>query len=724
MCQQSPGIDKKTKVLSSPRYLAITALFISIALAATYAHIRIIEVGDDYTGILSLFDRLFDLLLSSMLVAVAFCLGRWIARLCSLSFAGVAEEFSFSVLLGSGVIALAVLGLGLLGLLIPLPVALLLILLIAISYREIPRLLSVVKGFWLNATRTKTRAILFLLFGVLVAIMILRAATPPHSFDEAIYHLSATKSFVDRGEVYPLVDNTAGNMPFLIHMVYAIFLIVKADIAAKLFSLYLGLICSLALYAFCARFLSHRTGVVAIFAFFGAGIVVEVAVTSRVDVSLSCMLFLATYAMMLSFETGQRAWLYVSAVFAGFSLGIKYTAAIWVFLLGVMFLLESYIRKSAPLLAVIRQGLIYVAITVMVASPWFIKNLIWFHNPIYPFMTGEVAGLTAGRVDYFTPEDELKLDSHFEQAQRAMPSLVKERERELARAVSNRTIQRAPHFWEYFTQPDTYNYPEDYHYPNYLFLFCPLLLFFRKSRWMIWLAICSVAYYLLVTQMAWYSRYLLPIYPALTVVSAYVLTSLADWAEYKGKPRLYMALSRVLPAVALGAAVGSIALLSIMQFTRLNGPAFITGQLSRRAFMSAIFYYPPIDFINHQLPEGSRVMMIGAQMSYGIQPDYIADISIDTIGWQRLLCRNDSLTAVHNSLKQQGITHILVSYGIFTWGAEKGGEASPVTFGVKVRARPGYYVQLRNWATLDFYTSRFVEQVYSDKMGFILYRLV
>ena len=722
--QRTPKVEEKAKVLFSRRYLAIIALFLLIALPAVYAHIQIVQIGDDYTGPLGLFDRLFDLLLSSMLMGIAFCLGRWIARLCRLSFAGVAEEFSFSALLGSGVIALAVLGLGLMGQLAPLPVALLLITLIAISCREIPILLCAVKEFWVGATRTKTRFILLFLFGVLAAILILRAATPPHSFDEAIYHLSATETFVNRGRVYPLEDNSAGNMPFLIHMIYAIFLMAKADIAAKLFSLYIGFICALALYAFCARFLSRRTGIIAMFAFFGAGVVVEVAVTSRVDVSLSCLLFLATYAMMLSFKTGQRQWLYVSAVFAGFSLGVKYTAAIWIFLLGPMFLLESTFRRSKPLLAVIRQGLIYAAITLIVASPWFIKNLIWFHNPVYPFITGDVKGVSSERVDYFTPEDELRLDRHFERAQQANPLLVSQREQALADAVANRTIQRPPHFWEYFTKPDTYNYPEDYQYPNYLFIFCPLLLFIRKSRWVIWLTALSIAYYLLVTQMAWYSRYLLPVYPALTLVSVYILSSIADWAESKSNRGLRIALARVLPVVVLGAAIGSIGLLSIEQFMKVNGPEFITGQLSRRAFMSSMFYYPPIDFINHQLPKGSRVMMIGAQMSYEMRPEHIADISSDTLGWQRLLARNDSLTAVHNDLKQQGVTHILVAYGIFAWGAARAGESSPVTFGVGVRSRPNNYVQLRNWITLDSYTSQFVEQVYSDKMGFILYRLV
>src|SRR6185369_2908674 len=176
-------------------------------------------------------------------------------------------------------------------------------------------------------------------------------------------------------------------------------------------SLYVALICGLAIYGFCARFLSRRTGVVALFAFFGAGMVIEVSVTCRVDVALACMLFMATYALMISLESDGRGWLYASALLAGFALGVKHTAAVWVLLLGVMFLLDSFWRSSAPRLTIIKRAALYTAITLLVASPWFIKNQLWFHNPIYPFATGEVAELSDDHVRYFTPADEAKLDA-------------------------------------------------------------------------------------------------------------------------------------------------------------------------------------------------------------------------------------------------------------------------------------------------------------------------
>lgn len=705
-----------------PRYL-VWLTILALCGALFYVHLQIAQMGEDYKSAWMLVDRLFDLTLTLAITAVAFCVGRRSARSLSLSFVSVAEELAVSVMIGVGVIGLLMFGLGLVGMLAPLPVSLALGLLVVLSRREGLTLYAVIKQGIAAATATWLRRALSLMFCALVAVLILRAMTPPHDFDEAIYHLPATKSFIDHERVYPLVDNSLGNMPFLIQMIYAICLMAKTDTATKLFSLSMALTCGLAIYGFCARFLNRRTAVVAMFAFFGAGIVIEVAITCRIDLSLSCMLFLATYAMMVSFKTGERAWLYLSAIFAGFALGIKYTAAVWILLLGIMFLLESILRKSAPPLAVIKRGLLYTAITLIVGSPFYIKNQIWFDNPVYPFATGEVAQLTDDQVSYFTDADELKLDAHLEQARRLMPELVNQRDAELAQAMANSPIKRPPHFWEYFTQSDLYNAPESYHDPNYLFLFFPLLLLLRKSRWVVGLAILSISYYLLITQIVWYSRYLLPMYPALTVVTAYVMTGLADWAAAKGKSGLSRVASKALPAVALAVTLGPLAFTSVMQLDQLRGPEYLTGQLSRRGFLSGMFYYPAIDYINHQLPQNARVMMIGAQMSYGLQRDYIADPSHATFGWQRLLLRNDSMLAVQNDLKQQGITHLLVGYSIFPWTAARAGDASVVTSKILVKSRPGYYVQLRNWATLDLFTSRYVEQIYSDKAGYILYRV-
>ncbi|MEK6300859.1 MAG: glycosyltransferase family 39 protein [Acidobacteriota bacterium] len=715
---------KTVRTLFLPPYAILSLLALLLGgIALTYTHFQISQMGEGYKSPLLLADRLFDLCLATGMLAAAFCIGRRSAGLLSLSFANLAEELSISVMIGVGIVGLLVLCLGLAGLLLPLPIIVSMSLLIFLSRRQGVRLLEVIKEAIVAATATKAHVTLTILFASLFLILALRAMTPPHSPDEVIYHLSVTKLFVQQGRVFPVIDNYDGNMPFLIHMMYAVFLMAKAEIAAKLFSLCLAVICSLALYAFSERFLTRRAGIVALFGFFAAGAIVEVSVTALIDVSLAGMIFLATYAMMVSFQTDRVQWLYASAILSGFSLGIKYTAAIYIVLLGIMFLVESFLRGQLRILAVIKRGAVYVAIVSAVASPWYVKNLVWFRNPVYPYITGEVAEFIPGQPRYFNAEDQVKLDAHFENARTQMPDLVRERKSELDKAASKREERHPLRVWEYFTRPAVYNMGDHSHYPNYLFLFCPLIVLATRSRWLIWLSALSMAFFLAVTNTSWLARLLIPVFPALTLISAYVITELAARADWGGSRQPRILKANWLPAIAVAFTLGSTALSSFKQVISTNDLAFVKGDVSRSEYMMTYFFYPPSHFINNSLPRESKVMMIGAETSYDLQRDYIADVNWDSTEWRRLLIRNSSMQALNEDLKRRGITHFWVAYGLFPFVAEIGRENYPNLSGIVPKTGPDYQPQLVNWATLDMYSSTFLEPVYSDKFGNIVYQV-
>ena len=137
------------------------------------------------------------------------------------------------------------------------------------------------------------------------------------SADELIYHLPVPQQFAQAGHVFPSYDNSLGNMPFLIHMIYVVCIMIGSDIAAKLFSLFLAVSTAVSLYAFCNRYISRQVGVISLFAFFASGMIVELAVTTRIDVSLAGLLFASTYAMINYLSTHVRGWLWLSALFAG-----------------------------------------------------------------------------------------------------------------------------------------------------------------------------------------------------------------------------------------------------------------------------------------------------------------------------------------------------------------------------------------------------------------------
>ncbi|MEW6126582.1 MAG: glycosyltransferase family 39 protein [Acidobacteriota bacterium] len=715
--------DQSDKRLRLTRRLIFTLPPGLVFIAALTVHLQVIKLNEDYVGALLTLDRVFDLSLALLLTAIGFCVGRRIFRLLGIVFDSPAEELAFSSLSGIGVIGLGVLFLGLMGLLRLAPVIILLALLLAVAFREIPELFNTLERLFFAAIKTRWRIGLALLLAALIINLLLRAATPIHSFDEAIYHLSVAQKFVDQGRVYPVLDNWAGNGPFLIQMIYAVCLLAKADIASKLFSLILAVLGLLALYAFGKRFFGHRVGVIAMLAFFGAGMVVEVAVTARVDVTLALGVFLATYAMMVYFESQKSAWLYISAALSGLSLGVKYTAGIWLLLLAVMYLVESFIRRSTGFLTIIKRGLVYAAIAAAVASPWFIKNAFWFHNPVYPFVTGEVAEMKASEVRYFNAEDEKKLEEFYQDARAEDMGLASLRQQQLAREAMLRIKRHPLRVWEYFTKPDVYNMAEEFHYPNYLFVITPLALLFFKRRRLLWLAFFSVAFFLSVTSTSWVGRILLPVYPPLTVIVAYLLSKPIEWSEKFKWRKILVPITTLLIGAIVGTAVGYSGYLNFKQMQKARAVDFIGGKISRRAFMKSQFYFPPLDFINHQLPTNARILMLGAQMSYGLQRDYLAEVNWDSTEWRRLLIRNQSFNEVSEDLKRQGVTHILFTDSLFKWVALMGRDNYPNVSGKRSTSMPDYRVQLRNWTTFDIYSRNFLEPIYTDQMGYILYKI-
>jgi hypothetical protein len=411
--ETTEGAEKRLSRSAISVISACSAVLIAASAFALYAHLKILPERFNYHGSLALGARLFDLLLAVGLALLSLGVGRYVCGRLKVEFSGVAEELVFSVLMGAGVIGMGVMALGLAGLLRAAAVAPLLLVFLLLSIRRLgdPRALlhKGVKEF----TGAKWLIAVVLLFAILITPLLLRAATPPYSPDEGIYQLAVPKLFVEQGRIFPTYDNFSGNMPMLIHMHYVVCLMAKAEIAAKIFSLLLAVTTAFMLYAFGKRFFGRVTGVFALFGFFAAGMVVEVAVTARIDVALAGMLFGATYALIVWLETQSRGWLYIAGTLGGFSLSIKYSAALWLLLLGVMLLVEKVGRTlvssksgQTKVCPTIKDCILFFSIAVIIASPWYVKNAVWFHNPVYPYFTGEVAEYETGKLRYFNLEDE------------------------------------------------------------------------------------------------------------------------------------------------------------------------------------------------------------------------------------------------------------------------------------------------------------------------------
>ncbi len=711
---------RKFSIANSGQVVLVIAV-VALGLAAIAAHIYLSGRREEATGALAVLDHVFDLLLALTLSATLTAVGHAVCERLRLRFLNAPEEIGVSLFVGTGVVGLAVLLLGLAGGLRPFPISLLLITCIVSTRRSWSRLYRVIAERIQHLTENRETRLVAAIYTCLILLFIVRAASPPAAADELIYHLPVPESFVQQGRVYPMFDNSLGNFPFLIHMIYALCLMAGSDIAARLFSLFLAVGISLAIFGFCSRYLTRRVGVIGMFAFFGAGMIVEVAVTSRIDVSLAGMLFLCTYAMVNYLATKNRGWLWISALLAGFSLGIKHTAAIWLALVGCMYLVRGLVLNRDRVIEVLGRGAAYALLAFAIASPWYIKNYVWFHNPFYPLLTGEVAEFGPQSIRFFDANDEQRLEAYFNIVRSEMPEVIKAQEQELVDAINSRVPRHPLRWWEFFLKPNTYLMSEPNQYPNYLFLVIPLLAFVKRSQWVTWLLVISIGFVFAVTWTSWIARYLVPAYPALTIVSAYTLVALSERLRSK-LPAL-----EKLPLYAVAAALGVVLSATVHAILMFSSVSFLAGRISRQEAIKPLTYYQPIQFINNQLPPDARILLVGAQLNYGIEREYLTDESWFATKWRRVLIRNTSFEEVNEDLKRQGFTHVFFSADLFRFAALMGTQGTGGMEMISVnkaelsdearRLGPEYQL-LRNWSTFTMYKRKFLQTLYSDEYGY------
>jgi hypothetical protein len=388
-----------------------------------------------------------------------------------------------------------------------------------------------------------------------------------------------------------------------------------------------------------------------------------------------------------------------------------------------MLVAVSLFSNHERLTVVAKKVTVFSAITLTLMSPWLLKNLIWFHNPVYPFVTGELAEFGES-VRYFNAHDEQVLDAHFDEARKNNPEHFEELRQTLTKAANESPTRHPLWFWDYYIHPDLYFMGDYHHYPNYLFLVLPLYLLVLRPKWLTLLFLCSVGFYLVAASTSWIARFLMPIYPSLTIISAYSLVALTGRLRHRWTSRLpyyVVAMCLMLPIT-----------ISTKSIQTMGNLQYITGMTSRSEFLTNFFYYPPIDFMNRNLPQDARVMSVGTEMCYHLQRPYVSDGSWDATEWRRLLIRNSSLEDVNRDLLSQGFTHVVFAKWYFEFIAKTGW---PKPGGSRFLASGKFsdpnrilefgrdYTSLRNWTTFDAYRRNYLELIYTDQNAYEVYRI-
>lgn len=244
---------------------------------------------------------------------------------------------------------------------------------------------------WPRLSRDPVVLSAVLVAGVVAVAQWLAALAPPEATDELAYHLPEAHTLADTHSIHLMLgsDRIYGNLPALAETLYAEALTIKGAALAHLlhFSLLLSFVL---LAAGVVRSLwGARPAALAAAGLLLYSDLTYNATTAYVDgaetaFEAGAVLLFARWAV-----TKMRGDAAAGALLLGFALAVKYNALATAVLATVLVLVIR--PRWLPRLA---------AVAFVACGYWYMKNLVRFHNPVYPFYFGH-PGITGATYRYF-----------------------------------------------------------------------------------------------------------------------------------------------------------------------------------------------------------------------------------------------------------------------------------------------------------------------------------
>ena len=265
-------------------------------------------------------------------------------------------------------------------------------------------LASVVRSRQVSISLPKGVELLFLLaigLGLLMALAGVLAPSTPNDWDSLAYHLAVPKLWLEAGKVYEIPFIHQSNFPFAVDSLFLFGLKWGGQAGAKAFVWVITLLGAMTIFGLGRQRYGERAGWWSALAFSTVPIVLWQSGTAYIDVAhgLYAGLGLVFACWWLESDDSKHAWL--SAILLGFAAGTKYTGLQTIAIAGIVVLVGALLLKRN-----LKPVFVIGLVSLVLASPWYVKNALWKQNPVFPFFYGKLGGKDwdARRAEIYTRE--------------------------------------------------------------------------------------------------------------------------------------------------------------------------------------------------------------------------------------------------------------------------------------------------------------------------------
>lgn len=224
---------------------------------------------------------------------------------------------------------------------------------------------------------------------------------PPYTWDEVAYGAALPRDFARAGRFFYNADyGPYSAFPGNYEALVTASLLLTGDVR---WSQLLNVVLAIGMGATSVRF-ARALGASRAASLLGglfvlcAPVVIQVAPRTKNDVANALLQVLALLVLVECLETPGYSAAILSGVFLGASLGTKYSSLHFV-LATAPFTVLLLARSADSRRSGLARVLAWAGTTALIASPWYLRNLFLFGNPVFPFMNDAL-----GIHSRFTPQ--------------------------------------------------------------------------------------------------------------------------------------------------------------------------------------------------------------------------------------------------------------------------------------------------------------------------------
>ncbi|MEA2082340.1 MAG: hypothetical protein U9O97_06335 [Elusimicrobiota bacterium] len=234
------------------------------------------------------------------------------------------------------------------------------------------------------------------------AVSLMGALTPETYFDSLVYHLSIPRWWLQHHKISVIPYVNQSYYPLNMETLFAAALSLSNSSAAKIINWFFAVANCVLIYE--TTFLLTRKRAVSIFSamiYYTTPLLMIQTWQTGNEIGQGMWEILMVFNLLIYLKNSKSVYLALAGAAMGLSLGAKHPATITLFSVSAAFWLWNFLQKKLPFKIILKKYTLFLAFTVITASPWYLKTFITTGNPLFPQFAGKISDFRGDLRDNF-----------------------------------------------------------------------------------------------------------------------------------------------------------------------------------------------------------------------------------------------------------------------------------------------------------------------------------